>query len=136
MKQVLFVDTDVILDLLMERQPHFGDAARLFMRIQAGEIHACTSALVFANIHYILGKATTRAKALDALRRLRLLLDVLPVGKRTVDEALVSGFADFEDALQHSAAVEGRVSAIVTRNRADYRHSTIPVLSAGECVSR
>ena len=132
----MFVDTDVTLDLLMERTPHFADAVRLFGLIQDGAVRGCTSALSFANLHYLLTRAIGRGRALDALRKLRLLLSVVAVDERAVDAALSSAFSDFEDALQHYAAVAARAGAIVTRNKGDYKHSTVPALLPGEYLAQ
>ncbi len=66
------------------------------------------------------------------LRKLRLLVRVLPVDEQVLDQALASSFSDFEDAMQYYAALNRDLGVIVTRNKQDYRLATIPVLTAEE----
>jgi predicted nucleic acid-binding protein len=134
MIQRVFIDTDVILDLLLARQPFFPAATRLFLLVQAEEIQGCVSPLIFSNLFYILRKQMPAPAALSALRKLKLLTRVLPVDERTIDLALASSFTDFEDAVQYYAASSCGVDAIVTRNKRDYKTATLPILTAQECV--
>lgn len=131
----VFLDSDVILDLLLARPPFFGPATELFQRIQEGEIEGCVSPLIFSNLFYILRKETSAADAIATLRKLRLLVRVLPVSAETLDLALASSFTDFEDAIQYYTAMSDEVGAIVTRNKQDYRSAKIPVLTAGEYLA-
>jgi predicted nucleic acid-binding protein len=134
MIQRVFIDSDVILDLLLAREPFFPAATRLFSLVQEEKIEGCVSALIFSNLSYILRKRMPAAKALAALRKLRLLTSVVPVDERTIDLALASSFTDFEDAIQYYAALSFEVEAIVTRNHQDYKAATLPILTAEECV--
>jgi predicted nucleic acid-binding protein len=131
----VFIDADVILDLLLARQPFFPAANELFLLIQEERIEAYTSPLIFSNLFYILRKKLTAPEAIAALRKLRLLVRLLPVNERTTDLALASSFADFEDAIQYYAAVSGSLDALVTRNKEDYRAADLPILTAAECVA-
>lgn len=134
MPRRVLVDTDVVLDLLLARQPYFPAAARLFTWFQDGKIEGCVSSLAFSNLFYILRKTMPAADAIAALRKLRLIVRVVPVDERVVDLALASSFRDFEDALQHYAALAQKVDALISRNKRDYRESRIPVWSAEECL--
>ena len=130
----VLVDTDVVLDLLLERQPFFPAATRLFVAFQEGRLEGHVSSLAFSNLFYILRKQTSGPEAVAILRKLRLVTRVLPVDERTIDLALASTFADFEDAIQYFAAAERGLDAIVTRNRKDYKESKIAIVSAEECL--
>lgn len=132
----VFIDADVILDLILQRQPFFTDAARLFTRIQEGELTGSVSSLIFSNLFYVLRRLLSKEQALEALRRLRLLVGVLPVDSDIVDRALASSFTDFEDAIQYYAATAGNMDAIITRNKRDYRLAQLPVFTAGEWFQR
>lgn len=134
MSRRVFVDTDVILDLLLAREPFFPAAAALFLLIQDGEIEGYTSPVVFANLFYILRQGMSPPEALISLRKLRLLLGVLAVDEKTIDRGLASSFADFEDAIQYYTAVAHNLDAVVTRNKKDYKTAEIPFLDAAECV--
>lgn len=128
----LFIDSDIILDLLAEREPHYIHAARLFTLIDQNEIIAYTSPLIFANLHYLLKKQTTNLLALKSLRKLKTLINILPIDERVIEQALNSGFNDFEDAIQYFTAVNNGITLIITRNKIDYKRSKIDVLTAEE----
>jgi predicted nucleic acid-binding protein len=130
----VFLDTDVVLDLLLGREPFFASAAELFLAIQDGRIDGCLSPLAFSNLFYILRQQMSAPDAVGALRKLRLLVRVLPIDEKVVDLALASAFTDFEDALQYYTALAHDVGAVVTRNKRDYREARIPILDARECV--
>ena len=115
MSRRVFVDTDVILDLLLAREPFFPAAADLFLLIQEGRIEGFTSPVVFANLFYILRQGMPAPEAVTTLRKLRLLLGVLSVDEKTIDRGLSSSFADFEDAIQYYTAVAHHLDAVVTR---------------------
>ena len=130
----VFVDANIILDLLLAREPFFPAAADLFLLIQGGWVEGFTSPVVFANLFYILRQGRPASEALTALRKLRLLLGVASVDEKTIDRGLASSFNDFEDAIQYYTAVAHNLDAVVTRNKKDYRAVEIPVLDAAECV--
>lgn len=134
MTRRVFVDSDIILDLLLAREPFFTAAAELFLLIQDGSVAGFTTPIVFANLFYVLRQRMSAPEAVTALRKLRLLLRILPVDEKTVDRGLASAFADFEDSIQYYAAVGYGLDAIVTRNKPDYKVAEIPVLDAAECV--
>ncbi|MCI5122362.1 MAG: PIN domain-containing protein [Candidatus Electrothrix sp. AUS4] len=84
----VFLDTDVILDLLTQREPHSAPAVELFLEIQDKVIQAYTSPVVVANIFYILNRHFDRKKAIRSLSKLRSLVGVLPCGEHVIDLAL------------------------------------------------
>ncbi|MDR3626696.1 MAG: PIN domain-containing protein [Ignavibacteriaceae bacterium] len=128
----LFVDSDIILDLLAKREPHYIHAANLFTLIDQNEITAFTSPIVFANLHYILRKPTSNTTALKSLRKLKTLVSILPLDERVIEQSLNSEFTDFEDAIQYFTAVNNKINIIITRNKTDYKKSKISVLTAEE----
>lgn len=133
----IFLDSDVALDHLADRQPFSEYAHRLFALAETGELTLCLSALSFSNLYYLLRKLKGRDEALAVLNKLRRLVKVSAVGEAEIAAAFVSGFTDFEDALQHFAAkAEGGVSTIVTRNNADFVASEIPVQSPEDYLAK
>jgi predicted nucleic acid-binding protein len=132
----IFLDTDVALDHLADRQPFAEYAHRLLALAETGELIICVSSLSFSNLYYILRKLRGHADALALLGKLKLLVRVSAVTGLEIQSALTSAFKDFEDAIQHFAAKsEGTISAIVTRNKADYAASEILVLSPDEFLA-
>lgn len=134
MTRRVFVDSDVILDLLLAREPHAASAVQLFALFQDGELEGCVSPVILANLFYILRQGMPAPQARATLRKLRLLLRVLPIDEEIIDRALASSFSDFEDAIQYYTAVAHDMSALVTRNRKHYRDAKIPILDAEECI--
>ena len=135
-KDKIFLDTDVALDHLADRQPFAEYAHRLFALAETGQLTVCVSSLSFSNLYYILRKLKGHADALAWLGKLKLLTRISAVTEAEINSALSSSFKDFEDAIQHFAAkAEGEVSAIVTRNEADYSASEIPILSPEEYLA-
>jgi predicted nucleic acid-binding protein len=134
MRRRIFVDADVILDLLLAREPFFGAATHLFLLLQDGRVEGFTSPVVFANLFYMLRQGMPVSEAFAALRKLRLLLGVLAVNEKVVDRALASSLGDFEDAMQYCTAVAHKLDAVVTRNKRGYRDPELPILDAAECV--
>lgn len=133
----IFLDTDVTLDHLADRQPFAEYAHRLLALAETGKITACVSSLSFSNLYYILRKLNGHADALALLGKLKLLVRVSAVSEAEIQAALSSKFTDFEDAIQHFAAkAEGSVSAIITRNKSDYSASEMPVLSPDEFLAQ
>jgi predicted nucleic acid-binding protein len=128
----LFVDSDIILDLLAQREPHYIHAARLFTLINQNKISAYTSPLIFANLHYLLKKQTTNSVALKSLRKLKTLINILPIDERVIEQSLNSVFNDFEDAIQYYTAINNGITLLITRNKIDYKRSKIDILTAEE----
>ncbi len=134
-KNQIFLDSDVILDLLMERAPHFQYAVRLFLKIQNKEVLACTSPVVIANLFYILNRHLDRKTAIHALIKLKSLVQVLDCGERVIMQALSSDFKDFEDAIQYYTALEGNVPTLITRNVKDYKTASVTIITPLEYIS-
>ena len=131
MKKV-FIDSDIILDLLAKREPHYIFAAKLFTLIDQGQITGFTSPIVFANLHYLLKKNTSNSLALKNLRKLKTLINILSVDERVIEQSLNSDFSDFEDAIQYFTAVNNGINLLLTRNKSDYKKSKIPIATAEE----
>lgn len=127
MSNRVFIDSDVILDLLCKREPFYPDAAELFTLGDQGTIELVTTSVVFANVFYILRKALGIDKAKELLRTLRILVGIVPVCEKTVDLALNSKFSDFEDGMQYFTARENGIKVLLTRNTKDYREKDVVV---------
>ena len=100
----VFLDTDVVLDHLADRQPFAEHAHRLLALAETGRLTLCVSALSFSNLYYLLRKLKGHGDALALLGKLRSLVRVSAVTETEIQAALASSFNDFEDAIQHFAA--------------------------------
>ncbi len=126
----VFVDTDIVLDLLMKRMPYYTPAAHLFSKADKRQVDVCASSLTFANAHYILRRQLPDRETRKILTGLKSLIRVLPITDKTIELALTSHFADFEDAIQYHAASENGVQIFITRNLRDYKLAKLPVMNA------
>ncbi|MEO0473747.1 MAG: PIN domain-containing protein [Bacteroidota bacterium] len=126
----IFVDSDIILDLLSRRVLFHRAADKLFTLSDQGNIKLKTSALIFSNVHYILAKQLGKENARKVLIKFKVLVEVLSVNDKIIDLALSSDFKDFEDAVQYYTAIENGCSILLTRNLKDYKESQIAVMTA------
>lgn len=128
----VYVDTDVILDLLLKRQTFHKDAELLFDNIAKNKLTAFTTPVSIANIYYIINSFNKVKNARNIIKKLRLLLKIIPMDEFCVDNALSSEIKDFEDSLQYYACVKNSLDHIVTRNKKDYKKAKIPVSTPKE----
>ncbi len=128
----IFVDSDVILDLLTKREPFYPYAAELFSLVDKGKIKAHVSAIIITNLHYVLRKMTNKEQAIKSLQKLKLLVKILPVDEKIIDLALASEFTDFEDSIQYYVAKENEIDFLLTRNKKDYKTADIIILTPEE----
>ena len=130
----IFIDTNIVLDLLAHRIPFYSEAAKLFSLADKKKVKLSISALCLADIHYILSKQIPEAEVRRILRKFKVLVNVLPMDDKITDLALNSEFRDFEDAIQYYTAIENDQDLIITRNQPDFKESKIPVMTAGEFI--
>lgn len=126
----VFIDTDIILDVLAKREPHFKFAAHLLSLADTGKIKIGVSSLTFSNLHYMLSKQFSSAEARKVLVRFKTLVQVLTVDDKIIELALGSNFKDFEDAIQYYCAINNNYKTLLTRNLKDYKAAKIPVMTA------
>jgi len=130
----IFLDTNIVLDLLAHRMPFYTEAAKLFSLADKKKIVLSVSALCLADINYILSKQIPEMEVRRILRKFKVLVSVLPLNDKVTDLALNSEFRDFEDAIQYFTAIENDQDLIITRNQPDFKESKIPVMTAGEFI--
>lgn len=128
----VFVDSDIILDLLSARQPHYQPAAELFTLADEGSINIFVSSLSFSNVNYILSRQYNGDQARKMLLKFKTLVSILSVNDKIIELALASEFKDFEDAIQYYTAIENKIETLLTRNLKDFRKAEISVLTAEE----
>jgi predicted nucleic acid-binding protein len=126
------LDTNIVLDVALKRPRFYNDAANIFKKIHEGKVQAFVSATTISVVFYILQKQSAKEKALQFLSRLVQVVDVAGIDKEIIIEALVSGWNDFEDALQDCAAQKNNIEVIVTRNTKDYTQSKIKIFTPSE----
>jgi predicted nucleic acid-binding protein len=132
--KVLF-DTDVVLDLLLDRRPHAAAAGRLLSRVESGEISGYLCATAVTTIHYLAAKVVGTRRARAEVQKLLSLFEIAPVNRAILEAALESGFSDFEDAVAHEAARHVEAQGIVTRNLRGFKRSAVPVYAPSDLLA-
>ncbi|MFN9378878.1 MAG: type II toxin-antitoxin system VapC family toxin [Bacteroidota bacterium] len=132
----IFVDTNIIIDLLAKRDLFYKDAQALFTLSDKKEIQLCISSLSFANAYYSIVKHHKDIDAKKYLAKFKVLVKVLPLEDKAIELALASDFNDFEDGLQYFIAMDNESDIIITRNKKDFKNAKIPVMTAGEYIRR
>jgi len=126
----LFIDTNVIIDLLAARQPFADDAARLFTLADKREVKIFTSSTTVTTTYYLLNKELKQDKARAAVSKLLTLVEVIDAGHLGVIRAINDiQFKDFEDAVQYQSALQAKAKILVTRNTKDFNLSSISVMT-------
>jgi len=129
----IFIDTDVIIDFLIDRKPYSREAAIIFTLIEQKKLKGYSSSLTFSNLYYILRKIESHNKVISKLESISRIVGILKVEESTIKNALTSGFPDFEDSIQYFSAVESKkTDVIITRNIKDFKKSEIPVMTPGD----
>ena len=127
----IFIDTNIVIDLLSRREPYYEEAAGLFSLADKKIIELSISSLTIANTSYTLLRRTNSITAKEILRKLRLIIKILPLDDKIIGIALNdNSFDDFEDGLQYFTAIENRQDLIITRNLKDFKNSALPVMTA------
>ena len=131
----IFIDTNVLLDLLAQRVPFFDSIARLATLADQKKLILVASPLSFTTVDYVLNKYESSESVLNKLRKFKIICEVCEVNEETVEKGLNSNFKDFEDSIQYYSAVQSNCSIIITRNGKDFKNSNIPIMTAEEYLS-
>ena len=132
----VFLDTNVVIDFMGEREGFFEDASAIFAMIEAGQIHATTSALTIVNSAYIQKKAFGSDIMLNKIDALCQLLDVAPLEKHQLQSAARLRPYDYEDAVQYLSALPYHPDVIITRDKKGFKDFDILVMTPAEFVAK
>lgn len=129
----VFLDTNVVVDLLAKRENFYKDATKIFSLAYQKEIVIVVSPMTYATVSYLLRKNKNFKQLLYNFRQLS---EVSLADEKVVDAALASSFNDFEDALQYHSALTSNVEVIITRNVKDFTASRLPVVTPHEFLEQ
>lgn len=133
----ILVDTNVVLDFLLRREPFYADAHSLMEQCAKDEITAYIAFHSIPNIDYILRKVATAEQRRAMLRDVCSILTVVGASHDAVLSAIArNDFSDFEDCLQMYCGLENNVSYIVTNNGKDFANSDIPIVTPTQMLSK
>lgn len=132
MKDKVFLDTNVVVDLLGEREPYYDAAAKIATLADKGKIEVFVSALTYSTVYYLLSRFENKTQVKEKIRKFKLIAQTSDLTDNIIDKGLSSNFNDFEDALQYYCALKMGCKIMITRNGKDFKESEIPVLSPDE----
>ena len=131
----VLLDTNVVLDQLLAREPHVSAAEQVMSLVDAGHLEGVICSTTVTTIHYLASKAVGPSAAAEHIRKLLMIFDVVCVDRDVLRDALDAGFGDFEDAVLHEAARRSGAVAIVTRDTKGFAASELPVFSPIEFLA-
>ncbi len=135
MSNRLFLDTNVMLDLLGERVPYYDSIAKIATLADKGNISMVVSALSYSTVYYLLSKFENTDIVKEKLRKFMIISEIADLDHKVIEKGLASNFTDFEDSLQYHCALKADCNILITRNGKDFRKSEIPVMTADEYIS-
>ncbi|KAA0259469.1 PIN domain-containing protein [Deferribacter autotrophicus] len=129
------ISSNIILDVLLDRQPFSKPAAYLMSKVERSELLGYVYATTITTIHYLISKNLGDAAAKQHIGSLLTLFEIAPVTRTVLESALSSKFKDFEDAVLHESTIHVGAKYIVTRNVCDFKCSMIPVFEPVELTN-
>ncbi len=128
--QKVFLDTNIIIDFLGEREGFYKAAAKVMTLADQKKIKIYVSPISISTVFYLLSKFENSKTALEKIRKFKVLSSISIMDDKAVEKAINSDFKDFEDALQYFSAIASACDLIITRNEKDFRNAMIPVMNA------
>lgn len=134
----IFIDTNVMIDLLARRAPFYEEAKLIFSLVDIGRYTAVIAPISFSTAAYLLGRKLSFEELSKQLRDFSSIVEIANIDERIVRKSLSvsSQFHDIEDAMQHYAAIQADCNCIITRNIKDFIHSDIPVYTPKEFLNK
>jgi predicted nucleic acid-binding protein len=131
----VFIDTDVLLDVLGQREPFYFDSARVWTLAETGQVTGFVSTLSFPNVFYVLRPSKGRQGARRALSMMRAIFSLVPLDVQMTNQSLDADIKDFEDAIQFFSALRVGAASLITRNPKDYPKGQIAIQTPAEFLA-
>jgi len=135
MSRKVFVDTNVLIDVLARREPFYADSARVWTLAEQGQVAGFISVISFNNIYYVVRRLRTRRVAERMMILLRDTFTPVVLDKQILDQAIDGGFKDLEDAIQYFSAVRAEVDCLVSRDMRAFPKSDLLVVTPHELLT-
>jgi len=127
----IFIDTNIVVDLLLKRKPFYESAEDIFSLADKNKIELVVSALTIANTHYVISKLKSKNLAREVIAKFKVLVTIISLSDKIIELSLNdNNFPDFEDGLQYYSAIEANCEFIITRDLKDFKNSNLPVMTA------
>jgi predicted nucleic acid-binding protein len=131
----VFLDTNVLLDVLGRREPFYADSAAVWTLAETGRVDGFISAMSFPNLFYVLRRAAGARIARRAMSLLRDIFRPVALDGQVLNQALDAGLGDFEDAIQFFSALRAAADCLVTRNVRDFPRGELPIQTPAEFLA-
>jgi predicted nucleic acid-binding protein len=131
----IFVDTNVVLDVLLLRKPFLADSAGILTLAETGRVTGYVSTLSFPNVFYLLRRSEGERAARKAISGMRDLFTLVPLDSQITNQAIDSDIKDFEDAIQFFSALRVGADSLITRNAKDYPTGDVPIQTPAEFLA-
>lgn len=125
----ILLDTNIILDIALGREPHFTDSANVFKSINNKVVYGFITATTITDIYYIAKREKSHQITIDFISNLIEIVDVIGIDRGIIIESLISNITDFEDAIQSVSSRLNNIDYIITRNQKDFANSEIKALT-------
>ena len=132
----VLIDTNIIMDVLANREGFAEPASQLFKLCEVGKVQGCVYALSIANIAYIMRKELDRSQIEEVISKLGAIFTIADMKADDLKKAAVQPIDDFEDALQSVCASRVKADFIVTRNLKDFKNSKVMAIKPSELIER
>ena len=130
----VFIDTNVLMDVLIQREPFYMASAQIWSLAEKGIVCGLISVISFNNIYYVARKQKNRRIAKRILVSLRDTFVPVALNEQILNQAIDAGFTDFEDAIQYFSAVHGAADYLVSRNPKHFKNVDLPILAPDEFI--
>jgi predicted nucleic acid-binding protein len=131
----ILLDTNVVLDVLLAREPFVFEAREILSFIERKEVHGYLCANSVTTIHYLMQKSTDKAQADSLILTLLGLFDIASVTKDTLYEASVNNCVDYEDSVIYTSAKNAKIDMIITRDNKGFKKASMSVLAPAEFLA-
>jgi len=132
----LFIDCNILIDWLTDREPHSIFASKLISLIEREKVKGYISPIILTNTYYILSKQFNKKLAYEFIIDCKMIFEILDITKGITEEAIIEKYRDFEDDLHFQTAKKNTIGTIITRNKKDYRVGDVDILTAEEYIKR
>lgn len=130
----ILLDTNVVMDLLLEREPFFEASREIFLLVEEKKVQGFLSASSITTIHYLLNKAISKDEADETINILLKLFDITPLDKDTLLNALKTNGNDFEDSVIYNSAEKSNIDYLITRDKKGFKNSKVSILTPVEFI--
>ena len=132
----IFLDTNILVDIVANRKPFSKDAIEIFDYCQRKKIKMYSTSISIANLHYIAKKMVDEKELRSIIDDLLDTISIIAITETILRKSLKSSHKDFEDAIQYHTALENGIDIIITRNKKDFKNSKLPVMTAKEYLKK